>query len=359
MFVYDIQRDDLICISRTLAGATGNGSSLWPRISADGSRVAFHSFASDLVEGDDNGRADVFLYDAVTGRLECVSRTADGTAADGPSAFAALDGTGDWVAFVSTATDLIPDGGSDHAHVYLFDRARGSVERISRAPGGEPANGASGFADVASGGRHIVFQTAADNLVPHDTNGLVDVFWHDRRTGVTRCLSRGLGDVAADGASCFPAISSDGSRAAFQSRATNLVEGDTNGASDIFVIALTPTARPRRVSLAADGTQADADSTRPALDAAGRRLIFVSRAANLTADAVSGQPGIFATPLETAAPLCLSRGHDGRPATEASLAPRMAGNGRFAVFESPAVNLVGAGSPRGTGVLRAAWMGPE
>ena len=116
----------------------------------------------------------------------------------------------------------------------------GTTERVSVGPGGAQGNSGSFIPALSADGRFVAFISTATNLVPGDTNDALDVFVHDRRTGTTRRVSVGPGGVQANGGSTRAAISADGRLVAFHSVASNLVPGDTNGESDVFVRVLAP-----------------------------------------------------------------------------------------------------------------------
>src|SRR5690606_39515866 len=135
--------------------------------------------------------------------------------------------------FYSIATNLVPGDTNGASDIFVHDRQTGVTERVSVASDGAQADGNSLMASISADGRFVGFQSVASNLVPGDTNGNNDVFVHDRQTGVTQRVS-----VASDGAqgnaiSTTASISADGRYVAFQSSATNLVPGDTNGATDV------------------------------------------------------------------------------------------------------------------------------
>src|SRR4051812_2176844 len=100
---------------------------------------------------------------------------------------------------------------------------------------GAQANRDSGLPSLSADGRFVALSSPATNLVEGDTNGRVDVFVHDRRAGTTERASLGSGGAPGDGVSVFPSLSADGHLVAFESNASNLVEGDTNGHQDVFV----------------------------------------------------------------------------------------------------------------------------
>ncbi len=208
----------------------------------------------------------------------------------------AVDHGGRFVAFVSSATNLVPNDNNGLADVFVHDRLSLVTSRVSVASGvgGLAANAdrASSFPAISADGRFVAFSSGATNLVPSDTNGLVDVFLRDRVAGTTSRISVGATGVQAVGGgdsdgSRGPSISADGRYVAFESEATNLVPNDTNRGWDIFVHDRT-TGATERVSLATGGAQAnvpgeDLGSNTPSISGDGRFVAFESNAANLGA----------------------------------------------------------------------------
>src|SRR5439155_1725953 len=199
------------------------------------------SAASDLVAGDTNGVSDVFVHDRQTGTTERVSVASGGAQGNGSSGligFAfppALSADGRFIAFVSFATNLVAGDTNAATDVFVHDRQTETSRASCVASGGTEGNAASlGFA-LSADGRFVAFRSDATNLVAGDTNGTTDVFVHDRQTGATERMSVGSGGVQGNGFSAGPALSADGRFVAFRSVGTNLVAGDTNGATDVFV----------------------------------------------------------------------------------------------------------------------------
>ena len=191
-----------------------------------------------------------------------VSAGPGGMSGNAASAHPAVSADGRWVAFTSRASNLLAGDTNSADDVFLFDRQNGGMTRVSVGPDGDQGNSySSGAVSLSADGRWIAFTSAASNLVPFDTNGHEDVFVHDRNTGQTRRVSVGPDASPGNAGSFNPAMSADGRWVAFASRATDLVEGDTNGQEDIFVHdSLTGTTS--RVSLGPGGVQANREQQR-------------------------------------------------------------------------------------------------
>jgi Tol biopolymer transport system component len=248
------------------------------------------------------------------------------------------------VAFESHATNLVP-GDTNNAHdVFVRDREAGPIERVPLAADGGRANGESYSPSLSADGRFVAFESYATDLVPGDTNGQRDIFVRDRQAGTTERVSLTADGAQAGGNSTSLSLSADGRFVAFVS-GDNLVPGDTNGVTDVFV-------RDRqagvteRVSVGAGGAQADEASSLPSLSADGRLVAFVSDAANLVPGDTNGQRDIFVRDRQAGTTERVSLTADGAQAGGAtgsssrSLSPSLSADGRFVTFDSVAANLV-------------------
>ena len=172
-------------VSVSSAGAEGNAASQWPALSADGRYVTFSSSAANLVVGDTNAKADVFVHDRATGTTSRVSVASDGSEGNGSSQAPAISADGRYVAFQSLATNLIAGDTTGTWDVFVHDRTTGTTSRISAASDGTEANNHATLPSISADGQHVAFESSASNLVAGDSNGAWDVFVHDRITGTT------------------------------------------------------------------------------------------------------------------------------------------------------------------------------
>jgi Tol biopolymer transport system component len=262
-----------------------NGESSHPAISPDGRFVAFGSLADNLVAGDTNFAPDVFLVDRQAGTVERVSLSSTGEQADNTSDGPAVSADGRFVAFASTASNLVPDDTDDASDVFVRDRQGGTTESISIVSPPEGLGAHSGSAAISADGRYVAFDSWEPDLVPGDANNSFDVFVRDRATGVLERVSVDSAGVEGDDWSLAPALSADGRYVAFQSFAGNLVPGDTNNDFDVFVHD-----RQAGTTIRASVTTAGAEggfqlgSLNPALSADGRVVAFDSEAALVPED---------------------------------------------------------------------------
>ncbi len=252
-------------VSVSSKGAQGNLPSYPEGISADGRYVVFSSGSAGLVAGDTNRRQDAFIRDRKTGRTTRISVSSSGrqgkAARDpfGGSAAEGITADGRFVLFRSDAANLVAGDTNGFQDVFVRDRRTGRTTRISVSSSGRQANGRSEFAAISANGRYVAFDSQASNLVSGDTNRLSDVFVRDRVKGTTQRVSvGGTGKQArCNVGSCdswFPAISASGRYVAFTSGASNLVPGDTNRLPDVFVRDRA-LGKTRRVSLSSRGKQ--------------------------------------------------------------------------------------------------------
>jgi Tol biopolymer transport system component len=223
-------------ISRSTGGVAGNDQSGNPTISADGQLVAFFSYADNLVPGDTNGAEDIFLRRRDTGTTERVSLTPLGAEANSGSYSPSISADGLFVAFSSDATNLEGPGNDTlgFRDIFVRDLTNAITERM-RTDGGAEPDGDGNDPQISANGRCVVYSSAATNLIDGDSNGFADVFVCDRLTAHTRRLSVSTFGAAANSGCIVPAISGDGTLVAFASRASTLVDGDTNAASDVFL----------------------------------------------------------------------------------------------------------------------------
>jgi hypothetical protein len=290
----------------------------------------------------------------------------DGTEADGGADFStAMSADGRFLAFVSSAQSIggqfarpdifVRDRDADRNG--RFDEAGGTrTTRVSVASDGSLTNDYSGNPAMSADGRYVAFFSAATNLVPGDTNGVFDIFLHDRDTDAndifdepgaiaTERVSVSSTGGEANQRSMNPVVSADGRYVAFYSEASNLVADDTNDAPDIFVHDRV-TGATVRVSVASDGTQGDHAAQQPAMSANGRWVAFMSAATNLVPGAngqnqiyvrdrdadgngVYDEPGGATTTLVSVAPD--GSASDGQIG---SLSPSISADGRFVAFET-------------------------
>ena len=235
VYVRDRRRQRTSQVDVSSRDQAANRFSYGIALSADGRYAAFNSQATNLVAHDTNNTWDIFVRDLVDGRTSRVNLSDDGAAANTFSYLPAISGDGRLVAFESDATNLVAGDTNEASEVFARDLDDDSTERVSaNADGGAP-NKYCGSPDVSRDGRWVAFAGNATNLVDDDTNGVSDVFVRDRTRGSTERASVNSDGTESNGYSGFPSLSRTGQYVAFVSTATNLVPDDTNGTADVFV----------------------------------------------------------------------------------------------------------------------------
>jgi Tol biopolymer transport system component len=326
-------------VSVTSAGVQGTLDSERSAISFDGRWVAFDSHAANLVAMDTNLCADIFVRDLQIGTTERVSLSSAGKQGNGGSFHPAISADGRFVAFDSAATGLVSGDTNFVDDIFVRDRQTGTTERVSIDSRGFQANGKSDFPAISADGRYVAFFSIAGNLVAGDTNSAFDIFVHDRQTGTTEVASVDSTGTLANASSEFPALSADGRFVEYNSFASNLVAGDVNGTSDVFVHDR-QTGTTEMVSVDSSGVQGNNQSLHGALSADGRYVVFRSDASNLVANDTNGAADIFAHDRTTGVTELMSVDSTGVPGNQQSKHPAISGDGRFVAFRSDSTNLV-------------------
>jgi hypothetical protein len=279
-----------------------DNSTLYPSLSADGRYLSFLSNVTGLVAGDTNAIGDAFVLDRQTGQIERVSVSSAGAEAVLGACCAeyavVISGDGRFVAFSSFANDLTPDDTNGVQDIFLHDRQTDSTTMVSVDSSGNLGNEDAFYPSISGNGRFIAFQSDATNLVSDDSNGFQDIFVHDSQTGQTVRVSLTHDGQQSNHDSFITinrAISEDGRFVSFESYANNLVPNDTNNVRDAFIH--------------------DRDSDN---------------------DGIFDEPGATTTVRVSVA----TDGTEGNGHLSESYQPALAGNGRYVAFQSFAINLV-------------------
>ncbi|MBK5107841.1 MAG: PD40 domain-containing protein, partial [Anaerolineales bacterium] len=215
----------------------------------------------------------------------------------------------------------------------------GTTEIVSISNDGQAGNGYSSASSISADGRYIAFWSEAENLVNGDTNGTRDIFVQDLDTGQTTRVS-----IASDGSqanagsgSYNTAISGDGRYVVFESHSTNLVPDDLNDRTDIFVHDRV-TGQTTIVSTATDGTLGNSDSYFPSISADGNYIAFASNASNLVLDDTNDKMDVFVHDQLSGETTRISVASDGTQGDNISQTPSISADGRYVAFSSAASN---------------------
>ena len=293
IFVHDRETGWTNLVSINNEGEYGNSSSSEPVISGDGRYVAFHSNATNLAPNDTNKSLDVFVYDRDTEEISPISISHLGKFVKGASIGPAISANGRYVAFSSHAQKLVKDDQNDSMDVFIRDQETNEIMLVSVASDGQPGNGPSFAPTLSAEGRYVAFRSTATNLVTNDTNEVEDIFVHDRETSETMLASVSSTGQQANGISFGPRLSADGRYVAFNSNASNLVADDDNDSTDVFIHDIQTKQTHRLTLISQSSSQMLTSSYAPAISGDGRWVAFESKAFNLVVNDLNKVADIF------------------------------------------------------------------
>ncbi|MEG4837866.1 calcium-binding protein [Microcoleus sp. B9-D4] len=363
IFVRDTLANTTTRVSIDSVGNQGNNISTAPSISANGRFVAFSSEATNLVLGDTNNSDDIFVRDLLTNTTTRVSVDSAGNQGNKSSGNPSISADGRFVAFYSAAPNLVLGDTNDSSDIFVRDLLTNTTTRVSVDSAGNQGNKSSRDPSISANGRFVAFASSATNLVPGDTNNSEDIFVRDLLTNTTTRVSvdsagnqtKGFYNSFEPIGSFDPSISADGRLVAFYSSAADLVPGDTGNNVDIFVrdtLANTTT----RVSVDSAGNQANNYSLSPSISADGRFVAFHSDASNLVPGDTNNRFDIFVRDLLTNTTTRVSVDSAGNQGNKGSFSPSISADGRRVAFDSEASNLV-PGDTNNTGDVFVSDMG--
>jgi PGAP1-like protein/WD40-like Beta Propeller Repeat len=297
-------------------GVLSDGMSDFPSISSDGRYVAFFSAATDLVPGDTNGQNDVFVRDLSAGTTVRASLASDGSQSNGWSGQPSISADGMSVAFMSGATNLVAGGGSIFGDIYVRNMQAGTTVLASLAYDGTVPNSASLNPSISGDGRYVAFETSATNMVAGGGGGVSQVYVRDLLTGDTSVVSVANDGSLGNGDSSSPTLSGDGRYVSFFSMASNFVPGATSAGSQVFLY----DRQTRMVELESgppDGSAPNGQalgmwgSDRSSLSPDGRYISFTSYASNLVAGDDDFLGDVFVRDRATGTTTLASKSNDG------------------------------------------------
>jgi Tol biopolymer transport system component len=315
---------------------------IYPSISGSGRFVVFETNSGNLVPGDTNTETDVFVRDRKTGKTERVSLRSNGRQANSWSGYASISANGRFVSFTSDASNLVKGDTNGVQDIFVHDRRTDRTTRISVDSRGREGNDDSSSSDISATGRFVLFTSTATDLVRNDTNGYEDLFVHDRVTGTTRLVSvRSNGNQAnASVGNIDPgSISADGRFITFATTASNLVKDDDNAVADVFVRDR-EARRTTRVSVSSAGDESNGSSRDPCISGDGKFVAFASEATNLFGSDGNGDQDIFVHNLRRGTTRRISVSTAGDEADGFSGLPSISADGRYVAFDSFAENLI-------------------
>jgi uncharacterized repeat protein (TIGR01451 family) len=213
----------------------------------------------------------------------------------------------------------------------------GITQRVSVNSAGEEGNDASGISAISGDGRFVAFGSNATNLIAGG-NLPFNIFVHDRQTGITEIVSVSSSGRQGEGFSSAPAISDDGRFVAFDSDATNLVQGDQNNTTDVFRHDR-DTGETILISVNSAGQQGDSSSHAPAISADGRFVVFHANS-SLAPEDTNEQTDVYVRDVQAGITALVSIGFDGSAGNNTSFIQDINGDGRFVAFVSDSTNLI-------------------
>jgi Tol biopolymer transport system component len=330
-------------------GVDPNGPSGQPSIGGSGRYVAFASQATNLGPAVGNSRtSNVYVFDFNTGRVRLISSDPSGAPGNGPSTTPSISADGRVVAFASSATNLVAGTPSRISEIFVRT-GTAPVRLVSVAFGGVQPDADSTQPVVSANGRYVAFTSSADDLIAGDDNAASDVFVVDLATGKLQRASVSSAGYQGDGASYNPSISADGQLVAFTSAATNFVNGDRNRVPDVFVHNI-GTGQTVRVTISSRGREQNASVIPPFtqvsdLSADGHLVVFDSNATNLAPGSGGGHTNVFRHDLLTGQTSLVSMNSLLQQGNNDSFSPATSADGRVTVFESFADNLASPWTP--------------
>ncbi|MEJ0089285.1 MAG: hypothetical protein WDM80_06000 [Limisphaerales bacterium] len=306
IYLWDAQSGINTLVSRNLNGGVSlNSICDWPAVDTSGRFVTFLSSASGLVTNSVTSDYHLYLADLQAGMTRLVDADTNGVGVGvGVATVPQLSADGTLVAFEASNSSLVSNDRNHDIDIFVRDSVAATNELISAHDSNFPSaspNGNTGIAALSSStdGRWLTFASEADNLVFNDTNGFRDIFVRDFQFGTNLLVSVGTNGVSADGISSEPAISTSGGFVVFSSSADNLVKGDTNKVQDVFVRIL-PAGPTVLVSTNASGPgQGNKLSGSASISGDGRYVLFRSQASNLAAGSFSGTENLFLRDMQT------------------------------------------------------------
>lgn len=345
VFRKDLTTGAIVLVSSTAGGIEANDKSKYPYITPDGRYVSFYSEASNLDAAASGSYFQVFQKDLTTNAVTLVSKSSGGVEGDDACAewgASFMSDDAQYVCFITSASNLDPAAPGDSRQVFRKDLASGAVTLVSKNSGGAEAEEGAWRASMTPDGRYAVFYSESANLVGGAMPVLGDqVFRKDIATGEVLLVSYSEPSLGGNSDSQAHDMTPDGRYIAFQSWATSLAPGATNGQGQILRKDMA-TGDYLVASSTPGGVQADDDCFHPSITPDGRYVAFHSGAGNLGATGTYWQ--VFRKDLATGALLLVSTTPGGQEGDETSYRPVISADGRFVAFDSYAANLGGTGT---------------
>ena len=336
VYAYNFNSGQTEAISRPLQPNEPPQESSFASISGDGQKLVFSSDVDNFVLEEEDGRSDIFVYDVPTKAIQRIKQPVV-SGFSRTNSFPELSAQGNRMTYVSI--DVNESTAQFRFGHYLYDFVTDTHTSLNVTPGGLPGNDrCAGLSDLDQSGSAVVFACQSSDLVPGDTNDTSDVFVRNPDTQLTRRVSIRSDGQESDDFSSKPSISEDGRMVSFASFATNLVNSDLNGVRDIFLHDIFQ-GTTIRVS-ETPSVEANGESFDSRVSANGELVVFISEATNLTADLSGAFKNIFLYDVETGAIELLTKGWDGSMADGPSVYAEFSTDGKFITISTSASNIV-------------------
>ena len=319
-------------------GSTGNGGDQWsgaPQITPDGSKIVFHSSATDLLATPTNSNGSIFLYDVTSDTIELITTGPLGMGGNDWSGGAQITPDGSKIVFNSNATDLLATPTNGNGNIFLYDVESGTIELITTGPLGMGGNIWSSDAQITPDGSKIVFGSYATDLLATPTNGNSNIFLYNVGTGITELITTGSGS-GGNSWSANPQITPDGSKIVFSSRATDLLATPTNSNDNIFLYNV-GTGITELITTGS-GNGGNSRALHPQITDDGSKIVFSSQATDLLATPTNSNGNIFLYDVGTGITQLITTG-PGSGGNNWSGSPQITPDGSKIVFNSRATNL--------------------
>jgi Tol biopolymer transport system component len=328
-------------VSVDSSGVQGSGYSYTPSISADGRYVAFESSADLLKSGSGYDLQDILVHDTQTGVTTRVSVDSSGVRGNSYSSCPAISADGRYVAFESYSNNLVSGDTNGWPDIFLHDMQTGMTTRVSVDSSGGQGNDSSNCPSISADGRYVAFSSYARNLVSGDTNNASDIFVHDMQTGATSRISVDSSGAQANNSSYSQSISADGRYVVFGSNADNLISVDRNGYNNDIFLHDNQTGVTSLISVDSSGAQGNSNSDKPSITANGRYVVFSSNADNLVSGDSNEFEDVFVHDIQSDTTTLVSVDSSGEQGNGYSYSASISSDGRYVAFLSHASNLVG------------------
>ncbi|MAS94431.1 MAG: hypothetical protein CMO55_14625 [Verrucomicrobiales bacterium] len=326
-------------ISQDANGTAGNGPSAANDVTPDGKFAVFTSDASNLVGlDDDNGLSDVFVYERATGELTLVATNDVGEQTAAASSSGSISNDGLVVAFQAIATDLVSGEDDDgFVDIYVKNLEDNSIELASLAddPMNEP-NADCLLLGLSGNGKFVLFASVADNLVDDDDNMMLDLFVRDLDGETTTRVSVADGGAELTGTGpSWGSISDDGTLVVFATDSANVVTDDFNTFSDVFLHSVgSVPASTVRISMDFNDEETNGDSNNPVIAGNGLYVAFDSDASDLVDGDANDARDVFIYDIFNDQTQIVSLTTNRSQVDQPSSFPTISGNGRFVGFTS-------------------------